>query len=83
MMFLFGKKDYFLGVISFAAILSHISFDILIGGGSAFPLFAPISISFFTFQGNDWLLVLISGALIVLSIKIIISRKIYFEKLNK
>ena len=83
MMFLFGKKDYFLGVISFAAILSHISFDILIGGGSAFPLFAPISISFFTFQANDWFLVLISGVFIVLSIKIIVSRKIYFEKLNK
>jgi len=83
MMFLFGKKDYFLGVISFAAILSHISFDILIGGGSAFPLFAPINTSFLTFQANDWLLVLISGVLIVLSIKIIVSRKIYFEKLNK
>ena len=83
MMFLFGKKDYFLGVISFAAILSHISFDILLGGGSSFPLFTPISISFFTFQANDWFLVLISGVLIVLSIKIIVSRKIYFEKLNK
>ena len=83
MMFLFGKKDYFLGVISFAAILSHISFDILIGGGSAFPLFAPITMDFLTFQVNDWPLVLISGLLIVLSIKIIVSRKIYFEKLNK
>ena len=83
MMFLFGKKDYFLGVISFAAILSHISFDILIGGGSAFPLFAPITMDLLTFQVNDWLLVLISGVLIVLSIKIIVSRKIYFEKLNK
>ena len=72
-----------MGIISFAAILSHISFDILIGGGSAFPLFAPINTSFFTFQANDWLLVLISGTLIVLSIKIIVSRKIYFEKLNK
>jgi len=83
MMFLFGKKDYFLGVISFAAVLSHISFDILIGGGSSFPLFAPISTDFLTFQANDWLLVLISGVLIVLSIKIVVTRKIYFEKLNK
>ena len=83
MMFLFGKKDYFLGVISFAAVLSHISFDILIGGGSAFPLFAPITMDFLTFQYNDWLLVLSSGLLIVLSVKIVVSRKIYFEKLNK
>ena len=83
MMFLFGKKDYFLGVISFAAILSHISFDILLGGGSSFPLFTPISNSFLTFQANDWAIVLASGILIVLSIKIIVHRKIYFEKLNK
>jgi len=83
MMFLFGKKDYFLGAISFAAILSHISFDILLGDGSSFPLFAPISTDVFTFQANDWLLVLISGIFIVLSIKIIVYRKIYFEKLNK
>ena len=32
MMLIFGKRDYLLGVISFAAVLSHISFDILIGG---------------------------------------------------
>ena len=83
MMFVFGKKDYFLGVISFAAILSHISFDILLGGGSSFPLFTPISNSFLTFQANDWVMVLGSGILIVLSIKIIVHRKIYFEKLNK
>ena len=83
MMLLFGKKDYFLGVISFAAVISHISFDILIGNGSAFPLFAPFSTSFLTFQQGDWVIVLISGLLIVLSIKIIVSRKIHFEKLNK
>ena len=83
MMFLFGKKDYFLGVISFAAILSHISFDILIGGGSSFPLFVPATTTLLTFQADDWIMVLISGMFIVLSIKIIVSRKIYFEKLNK
>ena len=83
MMFLFGKKDYFLGVISFAAILSHISFDILLGGGSSFPLFTPMSNSFLTFQTNDWIMVLASGMLIVLSINIIVHRKIYFEQLNK
>jgi len=83
MMFLFGKKDYFLGVISFAAILSHISFDILLGGGSSFPLFVPLSTSFLTFQQNDWVLVLISGMLIVFSIKIIVYRKKSFEKLSK
>ena len=83
MMLVFGKKDYFLGIISFAAILSHISFDILLGNGSSFPLFAPISTTFLTFQQHDWIIVLISGMLVVLSIKIIVHRKIHFEKLNE
>ena len=83
MMFLFGKKDYFLGAISFAVVLSHISFDILLGGGSSFPLLVPISTTFLTFQANDWFLVLISGVIVVLSVRIIISRKNHFEKLNK
>ena len=82
MMFLFGKKDYFLGVISFAAVLSHISFDIFLGGGSSFPLFAPLSTDFLTFQQSDWILVLISGILIVFSIKIIDHRKKYFERFS-
>tara|TARA_B110000438_G_scaffold253050_1_gene258459 strand:+ start:537 stop:1121 length:585 start_codon:yes stop_codon:yes gene_type:complete len=83
MMLVFGKKDYLLGVISFAAILSHISFDILIGNGSSFPLFAPITTTFLTFQQSDWPILLISGALIVLSIKLIVHRKTHFEKLSK
>ena len=83
MMLVFGKKDYFLGIISFAAILSHISFDILLGNGSSFPLFAPISTTFLTFQQHDWIIILISGMLVVLSIKIIVHRKIHFEKLNE
>ena len=41
MMMIFGKRDYILGAISFAAVLSHISFDILLGGGSMFPFFTP------------------------------------------
>ena len=82
MLFLFGKKDYFLGIISFTAVISHISFDILLGRGSAFPLFAPLSTDFFTFQQSDWILVLISGILIVFSIKIIDHRKKYFERLS-
>src|SRR3989344_2275374 len=36
LMFLFGKKDYWLAVVSFAAIFSHISFDILYRGAGPF-----------------------------------------------
>jgi hypothetical protein len=82
MLFLFGKKDYFLGIISFTAVISHISFDIFLGGGSSFPLLAPFSTDFLTFQQSDWILVLISGILIVFSIKIIDHRKKYFDRLS-
>ncbi len=74
MMLIFGKKDYLLGVISFAAVLSHISFDILIGGGSAFPLFTPFITEVTTFQGLDWVFIQII-AVILVGITVIISRR--------
>lgn len=56
LMFLFGKKDYWLAVISFAAIFSHISFDILYRGTGPFPLFAPFYNEYFYFENIDWIL---------------------------
>ena len=58
---IFGKKDYRLAAISFAAVLSHIAFDtwlsgqIFPGSTSGFPLFAPFSVETILFQGLDWL----------------------------
>ena len=58
---IFGKKDYRLAAISFAAVLSHIAFDtwlsgqIFPGSTSSFPLFAPFSVETILFQGLDWL----------------------------
>jgi len=74
MMLIFGKKDYLLGVISFAAVLSHISFDILIGGESEFPLFTPFITKVITFQGLDWVFIQII-AVILVGITVIISRR--------
>ena len=75
MMLIFGKKDYLLGGISFAAVLSHISFDILIGGGSTFPLFTPFIIGVTTFQGFDWVFIQIIAVILVGIIVIISQRK--------
>ncbi len=61
MLYVFGKKDYRLAAISFSAIISHIAFDIWLGGQiypgstSGFPLFSPFTVEIIKFQGLDWL----------------------------
>ncbi len=53
-------RDYRLAVISFAAIISHIAFDIWLGqqvgwDGSEFPLFSPFLVDMIPFSGYSWL----------------------------
>jgi hypothetical protein len=79
MMMIFGKRDYLLGVISFAAVLSHISFDIIISGTTTFPLFAPFTTEVTTFQGLDWVWIQI-GAVILVGISVLISRRKKIKK---
>ena len=86
MLYVFGKKDYRLAVISFSAILSHIAFDVWLGGQifpnstSEFPLFSPFTIETIKFQGFDWLYleilaIVIVGAIVMLNRRI--SKKNY------
>ncbi len=79
MMMIFGKRDYLLGAISFAAVLSHISFDILLGGEDKFPFFTPFTSEVSTFQGLDWILMEI-GAVILVGISVLISRRKKMKK---
>jgi len=79
MMIIFGKRDYLLGAISFAAVLSHISFDILLNGGSEFPFFTPFTSELTIFQEYDWILMQIA-AIILVGISVLISRR---KKLKK
>ena len=65
MMFLLGKRDFRLGAISLAAVFSHVSFDILIGGTTAFPLFIPFQNDMITLQGYDWIFSLLVAITIV------------------
>ena len=67
MMYFLGKKDYRLGAISLAAVLAHISFDILLSdkSGSPFPILIPFSNQTIFLVGHDWILFLISGIIIV------------------
>jgi len=81
MLYVFGKKDYRLAVISFSAILSHIAFDIWLGGQifpnstSGFPLFSPFTIETIKFQGFDWLYLEIL-AIIIVGVIVMLNRRI-------
>jgi hypothetical protein len=81
MLYVFGKRDYRLAAISFSAILSHIAFDIWLGGQvypgstSVFPLFAPFTVEIIKFQGLDWLYLEIL-AVVIVGIIAILDRKI-------
>jgi len=74
MMIIFGKRDYLLGAISFAAVLSHISFDILLSGTSEFPFFTPFTSEVTIFKGYDWILMEIVAVMLV-GISVLISKR--------
>jgi len=71
MLLIFGKKDYRLAAVSFAAIISHIAFDIWLAqqifpdSASGFPLFSPFTVEIIQFQGLDWLYLEIVAVAIV------------------
>jgi hypothetical protein len=79
MLVIFGRKDYLLAAISFAAILSHISFDTFINSGK-FPLFVPFDSTLVVFQSNEWLLILSAAIVVVASVKLVIFQKTRLEK---
>ena len=79
MMIIFGKRDYLLGAISFAAVLSHISYDILLSGTSEFPFFTPFTSEVTIFQGYDWILMEIVAVMLV-GISVLISKRKKNEK---
>lgn len=78
LMILFGRKNYLLGTIAFAAMLAHISFDTLSGGGN-FPLFAPFYDQIVTFPNSFWFIFQLVGFTIVIS-SMILSKSIHKEK---
>jgi membrane-bound metal-dependent hydrolase YbcI (DUF457 family) len=81
LLYVFGKKDYRLAVISFSAIISHIAFDIWLAGQiypgstSGFPLLSPFTVEIIKFQGLDWLYLEIL-AIAIVGIIAILDRKI-------
>jgi len=78
-MYVYGKKDYFLGAISVAAVFGHMAFDVFSNSG-VFPLFMPISDEMFYFSQESWVIIMIVGLGITSITKIVIYRKEQFEK---
>ena len=63
-------KDIRMCAVAFAAVLSHLAFDIFLadvafGSGTKFPLFSPFTFETVTFQGLDWLVIQIIGVSLV------------------
>jgi hypothetical protein len=67
MMYFLGKKDYRLGAISLAAVLVHVSFDVLLSreAGSSFPLLIPFLGKTVFLIGYDWILFLVAAVIIM------------------
>ncbi len=75
MMVIFNRKDLRLGAIAIAAVFSHMSFDIFLGGSTKFPLFVPWNSQVVTFSGTDWIIF----EFVAISI-IFVSSVIFFKK---
>jgi len=75
MMILFGKKDLRLGAIAIAAVFSHMSFDIFLGGATKFPVFTPFTPQMVTFSGLDWIFFEALSFAIIFVASIIVLRK--------
>ena len=75
MMILFGKKDWRLGAICIAAVFSHMSFDIFLGGTTEFPVFVPFESKSLSFSGTDWIFFEFLAIAIIFVASIIFLRK--------
>jgi hypothetical protein len=78
LMVMFGRKNYLLGMMAFAAMLAHISFDTFSGGGN-FPLFAPFYDQIITFPNSFWFIFQLVGFTIVIS-AMILSKSAHKER---
>jgi hypothetical protein len=65
LLLIFGKRDYRLAGIAFAAMLAHVSYDILLGGTTSFPLLTPFVVELLSFRGNDWIIIQLIAVAIV------------------
>ena len=73
-------KDIRICVVAFAAVLSHIAFDVFLAdiafnSYTKFPLFSPFTFETVSFQGLDWLGIQIIGISLVAIVSYLFRRK--------
>ena len=73
-------KDIRICAVAFAAVLSHLAFDVFLAdvafeSSTAFPLFSPFLLETVKFQGFDWLVIQIIGVAIVAVTSYLFKRK--------
>lgn len=69
-----GKRDWRIGAIAFAAVLSHVSFDIF-AGDPKFPIFSPFYNSQISFSQVDWIYFEVIAIVIVGVVNLIQKRR--------
>jgi len=75
LMIVFDRKDLRLGAIAIAAVFSHMSFDIFLGGTTEFPVFVPFISQNITFSGIDWIFFEVLAIAIIFVASVIVLRK--------
>jgi len=82
MMIILGKKDFLLGAIAFTAVISHISYDILLGGSTSFPFLVPFISGLIQFGGLDWVIFQVLAISIVITLSILVRKRLFVRELN-
>ena len=77
---IYRGKDIRICAVAFAAVLSHLAFDVFLAdiafeSSTAFPLFSPFTFETISFQGLDWLGVQIIGVSVVAIVSYFYKRK--------
>ena len=77
---IYRGKDIRICAVAFAAVLSHLAFDVFLAdiafeSSTAFPLFSPFTFETVSFQGLDWLGVQIIGVSVVAIVSYFYKRK--------
>ena len=77
---IYRGKDIRICAVAFAAVLSHLAFDVFLAdiafeSSTAFPLFSPFTFETVSLQGLDWLVIQIIGVSIVAITSYLFKRK--------
>lgn len=80
MMLVFGKRDYILGAVAGASVLSHISYDLFVDDYSGFPLFTPFYNMSQHFATTSWVFFEIGAIMMIGIVTILVRQKALREE---